>query len=331
MSTATISVTLQSSMRTRSSPVSTSPLEEEWESLSEFASLLVRLSSRPVLTFRSFYSSMKTTYPRLADVVGFITPDQGLEVAKAVLTTQRDNGNRMNRKNARVKYTVDRMGIDNFKAEVEKRLGYKFQPAKQFEFTSNVDQFGWQTGEDGRKHFTAFIENGRVQDEPGKPFKTAMKEIAKVHKGTFRLTANQHVIIADIPPEEEQTIRGLLSKYHLDQVDFSALRLSSAACVALPTCGLAMAESERVSACSLPPLYPTLFADNHYFLQYLPLLIEKVEEIMEETGLRNDSITMRMTGCPNGCARPWAAEVAFVGKAPGQYLMLLGGGYWGQR
>ena len=189
---------------------------------------------------------MKTTYPRLADVVGFITPDQGLEVAKAVLTTQRDNGNRMNRKNARVKYTVDRMGIDNFKAEVEKRLGYKFQPAKQFEFTSNVDQFGWQTGEDGRKHFTAFNENGRVQDEPGKPFKTAMKEIAKVHKGTFRLTANQHVIIADIPPEEEQTIRGLLSKYHLDQVDFSALRLSSAACVALPTCGLAMAESERV-------------------------------------------------------------------------------------
>ncbi|GAA6013956.1 hypothetical protein JCM11491_003468 [Sporobolomyces phaffii] len=253
--------------------------------------------------------SMKTTYPRLADVVGFITPDQGLEVAKAVLTTQRDNGNRMNRKNARVKYTVDRMGIDNFKAEVEKRLGWKLQPARAFEFTSNVDQFGWQTGEDGRRHFTAFIENGRVQDEPGKPFKTAMKEIAKVHKGTFRLTANQHVIIADIPPEEEQTIRGLLSKYHLDQVDFSALRLSSAACVALPTCGLAMAESER----------------------YLPLLIEKVEEIMEETGLRNDSITMRMTGCPNGCARPWAAEVAFVGKAPGQYLMLLGGGYWGQR
>ncbi|GAA5895734.1 sulfite reductase (NADPH) subunit beta [Sporobolomyces salmoneus] len=253
--------------------------------------------------------SMKTTYPRLADVVGFITPDQGLEVAKAVLTTQRDNGNRMNRKNARVKYTVDRMGIDNFKAEVEKRLGWKLQPARAFEFTSNVDQFGWQTGEDGRRHFTAFIENGRVQDEPGKPFKTAMREIAKVHKGTFRLTANQHVIIADIPPEEEQTIRGLLSKYHLDQVDFSALRLSSAACVALPTCGLAMAESER----------------------YLPLLIEKVEEMMEETGLRNDSITMRMTGCPNGCARPWAAEVAFVGKAPGQYLMLLGGGYWGQR
>ncbi|TKA55902.1 hypothetical protein B0A53_01599 [Rhodotorula sp. CCFEE 5036] len=253
--------------------------------------------------------SMKTTYPRLANVVGFCTPDQGLEVAKAVLTTQRDNGNRANRKNARVKYTVDRMGIENFTAEVEKRLGYKLQPARPYEFTSNVDHFGWQTGSDGRRHFTAFIENGRVQDEPGKPFKTAMREIAKVHKGVFRLTANQHVIIADIPPEEEKTIQGLLNKYGLDKTDFSALRLSSAACVALPTCGLAMAESER----------------------YLPLLIEKVESIMEEAGLRNDSITMRMTGCPNGCARPWAAEIAFVGKAPGTYLMLLGGGYWGQR
>ncbi|GAA6028765.1 hypothetical protein JCM8097_007384 [Rhodosporidiobolus ruineniae] len=253
--------------------------------------------------------SMKATYPRLADVVGFCTPDQGLEVAKAVLTTQRDNGNRANRKNARVKYTVDRMGIDNFKAEVEKRLGYKLQPARAYEFTSNIDHFGWQTGEDGKRHFTAFIENGRVADEPGKPFKTAMQEIAKVHKGTFRLTANQHLIISDIPPEEESKIQGILTKFGLDKTDFSALRLSSAACVALPTCGLAMAESER----------------------YLPVLIDKVEAIMEESGLRHDSITMRMTGCPNGCARPWAAEIAFVGKAPGSYLMLLGGGYYGQR
>ncbi|ORY64746.1 hypothetical protein BCR35DRAFT_308644 [Leucosporidium creatinivorum] len=253
--------------------------------------------------------SMKSTYPRLADVVGFITPEQGLEVAKAVLTTQRDNGNRLNRKNARVKYTVDRMGIRGFMDEVEKRLGYKLQPARDFTFTSNTDQFGWQTGHDGRRHFTAFVENGRVQDEPGKPFKTALAEIAKVHKGVFRLTANQHLIIADIPPEEEKTIQSLLNKYGLDKVDFSGLRLSSAACVAFPTCGLAMAESER----------------------YLPVLIDKVEQIMEEEGLRNDSITMRMTGCPNGCARPWAAEVAFVGKAPGSYLMLLGGGYYGQR
>lgn len=139
------------------------------------------------------------------------------------------------------------MGIKGFMAEVEKHLGYQLQPARPYEFTSNVDQFGWQTGHDGRRHFTAFVENGRVQDEPGKPFKTALREIAKVHKGVFRLTANQHLIIADIAPEDEKTIQGLLTKYGLDKVDFSALRLSSAACVAFPTCGLAMAESERVS------------------------------------------------------------------------------------
>ena len=320
-SSATTSATSPSSTTRRSSSASTSPSAAAWASPSASLSLFLSpLPRAPLPRSRPFAdveldlslfprSSMKSTYPRLADVVGFCTPDQGLEVAKAVMTTQRDNGNRANRKNARVKYTVDRMGIDNFKAEVEKRLGYKLEPARPYEFTSNVDHFGWQTGEDGRRHFTAFVENGRVQDEPGKPFKTALREIAKVHKGVFRLTANQHLIIADVAPEDEKTIQSLLEKYHLDSVDFSALRLSSAACVSLPTCGLAMAESER----------------------YLPLLIEKVEQIMEEEGLRNDSITMRMTGCPNGCARPWAAEIAFVGKAPGSYLMLLGGGYHGQR
>jgi sulfite reductase (NADPH) hemoprotein beta-component len=118
------------------------------------------------------------------------------------------------------------MGVEGFKAEVEKRLGWQFQPARDFTFTSNVDEFGWQTGHDGKRHFTAFIENGRVQDEPGKPFKTALREIAKIHKGVFRLSPNQHLVIADIPPEEEGAIRGLLEKYKLDDVNFSALRLS---------------------------------------------------------------------------------------------------------
>lgn len=138
------------------------------------------------------------------------------------------------------------MGLPVFVAEVEKRLGWSLAPARAYTFTSNVDHFGWQTGHDGRRHFTAFVENGRVQDEPGKPFKTALREIAKVHKGVFRLTANQHLIIADVPVEEEKTIQALLEKYKLDNVEFSALRLSSAACVALPSCGLAFAESERV-------------------------------------------------------------------------------------
>lgn len=210
---------------------------------------------------------------------------------------------------ARLKYTVDDMTVEGFKAAVEERLGYKLAAEKPYEFTRNIDDFGWQTGYDGKKHFTCFIENGRVEDEPEKQFKTGLREIAKVHKGVFRLTANQHLIIADIAPEEVETISALLKKYKLDNVDFSGLRLSSSACVAFPTCGLAMAESER----------------------YLPILISKLEKICEENGLRHDSIVMRMTGCPNGCARPWVAEAAFVGKAPGQYLFMLGGGYYGNR
>ncbi|KAK0238827.1 sulfite reductase subunit beta [Armillaria nabsnona] len=251
----------------------------------------------------------KKTYPRAGSVIGFCTPEQGTLVAEKVMLTQRDNGNRADRKNARLKYTIDRMGLDVFKAEVEKRLGYALQPARPFTFDRNIDDYGWATGEDGRHHFLMFIENGRIQDEPGKDFKTGLREIAKVHKGAFRLTANQHLVISDVPNEELPLIKEILAKYKLDNLVHSGLRLSSSACVAFPTCGLAMAESER----------------------YLPLLIDKVERICENNGLRNDSIVMRMTGCPNGCARPYLGEVAFIGKAPGSYSMLLGGGYYGQR
>lgn len=215
----------------------------------------------------------------------------------------------ISRKNARLKYTIDRMGLENFKAEVEKRLGYQLQPVRPFSFDRNTDDFGWIRGDDGKHHFSCFIENGRVQDEPEQDFKTALREIAKVHRGTFRLTTNQHLIISDIAEEDVPQIKALLAQYNLDNLNYSGLRLSSSACVAFPTCGLAMAESER----------------------YLPILIDKVEKICEENGLRNDSIVMRMTGCPNGCARPYVAEVAFIGKAPGSYMMLLGGGFYGQR
>ncbi|KAJ4473703.1 hypothetical protein J3R30DRAFT_3510969 [Lentinula aciculospora] len=251
----------------------------------------------------------KKTYPRTGDIIGFCTPEQGKYIAEKVMLTQRDNGNRADRKNARVKYTIDRMGLDVFKSEVEKRLGYQLQPAKPSAFDRNVDDYGWSTGEDGRHHFTMFIENGRIQDESGKEFKSGLREIAKIHKGAFRLTTNQHLLISDIPTEDLPKIKNLLSKYKMDNLSHSGLRLSSSACVAFPTCGLAMAESER----------------------YLPILVDKVEKICEENGLRNDAIVMRMTGCPNGCARPYVAEIAFIGKAPGVYLMLLGGGYYGQR
>lgn len=208
----------------------------------------------------------------------------------------------LNYTDARLKYTVDDMTVEGFKKAVEDRLGWSLAAQRDYEFTKNIDQFGWQTGYDGKKHFTCFIENGRVEDHAELQFKTGLREIAKVHKGVFALTANQHLIISNIPPEEVPKIEGLLKKYKLDNLDFSGLRLSSSACVSMPTCGLAMAESER----------------------YLPQLISKIEKICEENGLRHDSIVMRMTGCPNGCARPWVAEASFVGRAPGSYLMMLG-------
>ncbi|KZV85700.1 putative sulfite reductase cys-4 [Exidia glandulosa HHB12029] len=253
--------------------------------------------------------AMKRTYPRLGDVLGFCTVEQGYAVGEAVMTVQRDNGNRADRKNARLKYTIDRLGLATFKSMVEKLLGWEFAPARPYKFESNVDPFGWSTDYLGKHHFVTFIENGRVEDAPGHHFKTGLREIAKVHKGNFRLTANQHVIVSDVDEEDLSQIKDLLARYKLDNLAHSGLRLSSSACVAFPTCGLAMAESER----------------------YLPVLVDKVEKICEEHGLRHDSIVMRMSGCPNGCSRPYAAEVAFVGKAPGSYLMLLGGGYYGQR
>jgi sulfite reductase (NADPH) hemoprotein beta-component len=253
--------------------------------------------------------NMKKTYPRTGSNLGFVTKDKVHIACEKVMLVQRDNGNRANRKNARLKYTIDAMGVDVFKSKVEEYWGEKFGEAKPYHFDSNVDTFGWQKDEDGKWHFTMFIENGRIEDTAEFPMKTGLNEIAKVHKGEFRLTGNQHLILSRIDEEDLQQMKDLLAKYKLDNTNFSALRLSSAACVAFPTCGLAMAESER----------------------YLPELISKLEGTIEEAGLRQDSITMRMTGCPNGCARPWLAEIAFVGKAYGAYNMYLGGGYHGQR
>ncbi|TYJ52896.1 sulfite reductase (NADPH) hemoprotein, beta-component [Cryptococcus floricola] len=251
----------------------------------------------------------KKTYPRLGTVLGFITPEEGKKVSESIMLVQRDNGNRQDRKNARLKYTVDRLGFPKFKSLVEERWGQKFAPARDYHFDSNLDHYGWQQGHDGKWHFTMFIENGRVEDNAKHQFKSGLKDIAKVHKGTFRLTANQHLILSDIAPEDLDEMKRLLNKWGLDHIDHSGVRLSSSACVAFPTCGLAMAESER----------------------YLPVLIDKVEKICEEAGIRNDALVMRMTGCPNGCARPWAAEIAFVGKAPGAYMVMLGGSHLGTR
>ena len=253
--------------------------------------------------------NMKKTYPQIGRMFGYVDKNAVHIACEKIMLVQRDNGDRKNRKHARLKYTIDDMGVDIFKGKVEELWGEKFQEPKPFHFDSNIDTFGWLRDENSKNHFTVFIENGRVEDTADFPMKTGLREIAKVHKGEFRLTPNQHLTLSNVADEDLESIKALLKKYKLDNTDFSAMRLSSSACVAFPTCGLAMAESER----------------------YLPELITKLEGVVEENGLRQDSIVMRMTGCPNGCARPWLAEVAFVGKAFGAYNMYLGGGYHGQR
>ena len=251
----------------------------------------------------------KKTYPRTGSMMGYASAEKIHFVCEKIMLVQRDNGDRSNRKHARLKYTIDDMGIDVFRSKVEDLLGYQFEEPRPFEFKSNIDTFGWQKDEFGLNHFTFFIENGRIEDTADYPMKTGLREIAKVHKGEFRLTGNQHLCLSGVHDNDLDQVAGMMKQYKLDNVQFSGLRLSSSACVAFPTCGLAMAESER----------------------YLPLLITKLEGCLEENGLKQDSIVMRMTGCPNGCARPWLAEVAFVGKAYGAYNMYLGGGYHGQR
>lgn len=250
-----------------------------------------------------------STYPRKADDFGFIPLENTLAVAEAVVTTQRDWGNRVNRKNAKTKYTLERVGVDNFKAEVEKRAGITFAPSKPYEFTQRGDRFGWVEGIDGKFHLTVFIENGRILDYPGKTLKTGCAEIAKIHKGDFRLTANQNLIIAGVPADQKEAIEALAREHGLIQPDTSNQRLDSMACVSLPTCPLAMAEAER----------------------YLPDAVTELEGILAKHNVASDSIIFRVTGCPNGCGRAMLAEVGLVGKGPGKYNLHLGGNREGTR
>ncbi|MFM5210878.1 assimilatory sulfite reductase (NADPH) hemoprotein subunit [Aeromonas hydrophila] len=250
-----------------------------------------------------------STYPRKASDFGFVPLSHVLEVAAAVVSTQRDWGNRVNRKNAKTKYTLERVGVEAFKAEVESRAGIPFGPVRPYEFTSRGDRFGWVEGIDGKHHLTLFIENGRLLDFPGKPLKTGMLEIAKVHQGDFRLTANQNLIIAGVPADEKARIEALARQYGLLDDGVSEQRKQSMACVALPTCPLAMAEAERM----------------------LPAFVSDIEGLLAKHGLADDAIIFRVTGCPNGCGRAMLAEVGLVGKAPGRYNLHLGGNLEGTR
>jgi sulfite reductase (NADPH) hemoprotein beta-component len=250
------------------------------------------------------------TFPRLADVLGFIPADQVMPIGEAVLTTQRDYGDRANRKHARLKYTIEDRGVAWFKAEVEKRSGITFAPARPFEFTSIQDPFGWHRGADGKWFYGLHILSGRIKDTPTWPMKTALREIAQIHTGDFRLTPSQNLTIAGVTDAQKREIDAILVRHGLAGENArSGLRLNALSCVALPTCGLALSESERV----------------------LPELLEKFEVILDEAGLHDDAISLRITGCPNGCARPYLAEIAFVGKAPNKFALYLGAKYNGTR
>lgn len=252
----------------------------------------------------------KETYPQIAKVIGFCKPEQIYDVAEKVITIQRDYGNRSERKNARFKYTVDRLGLETVKIELESRLGWSLDVSRAYHFDHTGDRYGWLKGYQGKWYYTLFVEGGRVADIDNYRLKTGLREIAKIHSGDFRLTANQNLIIANVSSQKKKQINELIEQYGLtDGKHYTALRRSSLACVAFPTCSLAMAEAER----------------------YLPVLLDKIEVIVDENGLRNEEITIRMTGCPNGCARHALAEIGFIGKAPGKYNMYLGAAFDGSR
>jgi sulfite reductase (NADPH) hemoprotein beta-component len=250
------------------------------------------------------------TFARLADSLGYVAAADVLGVAEAIVTTQRDFGDRTTRKHARLKYTLADRGVEWFRGEVERRSGVRFAPARPYAFTTNADRFGWSRGIDGLWNLTLRIEAGRVMDRPGAPLFTGLATVAAVHGGGFRLTPNQNVVIANVPEDERARVDRLVRQYGLDGYRAaSPLRGAALACVALPTCSLAMAEAER----------------------YLPRLLYVVEGLLSRHGLLGQPLALRITGCPNGCARPFLAEIALVGKAPGRYNLFLGGDGQGTR
>jgi len=251
------------------------------------------------------------TYPRLANVIGFLPADKVVEVTKALLTIHRDFGDRTDRKHARLKYVIAERGADWARAETEQRAGFPLAPAKPFRFTTTADLLGWRRAVDGSWFLGLFVDTGRVKDAGGYKLKTALRHVADSFPGAeFRLTANQNVIIANVAEGDQPALNTLLAAYGVKtENQTTVLHAASMACPALPTCGLALAESERM----------------------LPGFIDRIEKLLAEVGLAGEEIIIRSTGCPNGCARPYLAEIGFVGKAPGRYQVWLGGDVTGTR
>lgn len=250
------------------------------------------------------------TFPRLADVIGYCLPEQAVQVAEEVVKIQRDHGDRSDRRHARLKYTIEDRGVTWFKEELNARLGWDLQESRPFSFESTTDRYGWNEDGDGKWTFGLYVEGGRLRDHNGRNEKKAIRSIAGEVACEFRLTANQNLVIARVPAAQKDKVSELLRENGVPLPgDLSGLRLNSISCTALPTCSLAMAESER----------------------YLPTLMDELDELLSLLGLSDDSIAIRSTGCPNGCGRPYLGEIGLVGKAPGKYNLYLGAGLDGMR
>jgi len=250
------------------------------------------------------------TYPRLADVIGFIKPEQVVETAKGVVKVHRDFGDRTNRKHARLKYVIQERGVDWFRAELEQRLGFKLEPARPFAFTKQGDLYGWHQQFDGKYFLGLFVENGRIKDAGNYRLKTGLRQVVEQFQPELRLSPSQNILLINVNPNDKDAISRMLAEHGVAvENQAGVVRRASMACPALPTCGLALAESERV----------------------MPDVITRIEALLAEIGLADEEIIVRMTGCPNGCARPYTAELALVGRAPGKYQLYLGGNESGTR
>lgn len=250
------------------------------------------------------------TFPRLADVAGFLTPDHIETVARAVVTIHRDFGDRANRRHARLKYLLADRGIDWFRDELARRIGFALEPARPFAFATQTDRFGWQTQGPDRFYLGLFIETGRIRDHGDRRLRSALRGVVGRFQPEVLFTPANNLILANVSSGDRDLITRMLAEHGIATEDqASPVRRATMACVALPTCGLALAEAER----------------------YLPNLTTQLEHELASLGLGGDEVIVRMTGCPNGCARPYMAEIGFVGRAPGRYQIYLGGNESGTR
>jgi sulfite reductase (ferredoxin) len=248
------------------------------------------------------------TYPRLASPICFATPDEAIDVCTAIVKVQRDFGNRQDRKQARLKYTIDRLGLDEFRAKVAEYYGKPLAPHNGERIVGVDDHLGWHDQGDGKLWFGAHVLSGRLYDDDKVAYKRTIREIAKKFGVNFRVSATQNLLICDVAPADKDAIDAMLVAGGYKKPDqLSKLVRHGMSCVATPTCGLALAESERVFASMLANIHAEVAA----------------------AGLDREDIVVHMTGCPNGCARPYNADIGVVGRSPGKYVIHLGGNLLG--